>query len=76
MVCWMKYVNTVQKYLKDYDVNREQAEEILRDVEKQVGHNVELIKAVVDFEKGNLISRLKKKKKGKEKQEEEVYGYV
>lgn len=73
MVCWMKYINTVQKYLKDYDVNREQAEEILRDVEKQVGHNAELIKAVVDFEKKNLINRLKKKKK--EKQKEEVYGY-
>jgi hypothetical protein len=74
MVCWMKYINTVQKYLKDYNVNKEQAEEILRDVEKQVGHNANLIKAIVDFEKGNLIKRLKKKKK--EKQKEEAYGYT
>jgi len=63
MTCWMKYINNVKNYLATYNVNDQEARQILEDVERQVGHNPVLIKAVVDKEKDGLIRRLRKKKK-------------
>ena len=60
------FIDIVKKYLAEYNVNDDEAKEILEDIEKQVGHNKELIKATVDFEKENLIRRLKKRQKKKE----------
>ena len=54
--------------LKKYNLSDEEVIEILKDVEKEVGHNVNLIKAVIDLEKEGLIKRLKKKKKITEKE--------
>jgi hypothetical protein len=68
MVCWLVFLNVVKKYLSAYNVNDEEAKEILLDIEKEVGHNKDLIKAVVDFEKEGLIKRLKKKKKARGKE--------
>ncbi|GEM_PF-4805923 len=70
MTCWLKYVPDVKRYLKQYKLNDSQAGYILEGIEKEVGHNPELIKAVVDFEKKNLIKRLKRK--GKEKAKDKV----
>lgn len=67
MVCWMRYINTVKKYLRNYDISDEQAKDILLDIEDEVGHNADLIKAIVDFEREALIKRLKKKRKKKAK---------
>lgn len=73
MVCWMKYINAVKKYLGNYNINDEQAKDILLDIEDEVGHNSELIKAIVDFEKEGLIKRLKKKKKKKTEEKHIAY---
>ncbi|MCD6522207.1 MAG: hypothetical protein J7K68_00505 [Candidatus Diapherotrites archaeon] len=59
MVCWMIYVNLVKQLT---GVSEKDAIDILRDIEEEVGHNKELIKAVVDAEGPNLIKRLKRKK--------------
>jgi hypothetical protein len=72
----MRFLNVVKDYLKDYNLSDEQAKEILLDVENEVGHNANLIKAVVDSEKQDLIKRLKKKKKQEEKQEQTDAAYV
>jgi hypothetical protein len=73
MTCWLKYVSDARRHLKKYNVNDSQAEEILKQIEGEVGHNSELIKAVVDFEKEGLIKRLKKKKiKQKAKKETSI----
>ena len=68
MVCWLIYKNLVKNMLKKYNLSDEEVIEILKDVEKEVGHNVNLIKAVIDLEKEGLIKRLKKKKKITEKE--------
>lgn len=68
MVCWMRFLNVVKEYLREYNLSDEDAKEILRDVEKEVGHNENLIKAMIDLEKKKLIRRLKKKKKIEEKE--------
>lgn len=74
MTCYLMFKNAVKEILKKYNVNDEQAVEILKDVEKEVGHNKELIKAIVDLEGENLIKRLKKKKEKSKK--EELIGYA
>lgn len=61
----------VKKYLKQYNITDEQAKYILLDIEKEVEHNPNLIKAIVDFEKEDLIKRLKRK--GKEKKKDLAY---
>lgn len=66
MTCYLMFKNAVKNYLKKYNVNDEQATEILLDIEREVGHNKELISAVVDLERENLIKRLKKKKEKRE----------
>lgn len=66
MTCYLMFKNLVKEMLKNFNVTDEEVIEILEDVEKEVGHNKELIKAVVDFEQKALIKRLKKKKKQKE----------
>ena len=68
MVCWMRFLDTVKQYLREYNISDEQAKEILLDIENEIGHNPNLIKAVVDSEKENLIKRLKKKSREKEKE--------
>jgi hypothetical protein len=62
MVCWMKYVNAVKKLAK---VSEEDAIAILKDIEDEVGHDENLIKAVVDAEREGLKKRLRKKKRSK-----------
>ncbi|NYZ79727.1 hypothetical protein H0N95_00580 [Candidatus Micrarchaeota archaeon] len=66
MVCYLVFKNAVKNILKKYNINDEQSVEILQDIEREVGHNHELIGAVVDLEGENLIKRLKKKEKKKE----------
>lgn len=63
MVCYLRFVGEVSRYT---GVSKADAEEILRDIEREVGHNVGLIKAVVDLEKEKLARRLKKKSREKE----------
>ena len=70
MTCWMKFLGTVKGYLGQYNINDSEAKQILEDIERDVGHNPNLIKAVVDTEKAGLIKRLKRR--SKEKKEEEV----
>ncbi|MEM0372258.1 MAG: hypothetical protein QXO69_00220 [archaeon] len=62
MTCYLMFKNAVKNYLKKYNVNDEQAIDILMDIEREVGHNRELISAVVELERENLIKRLKKKR--------------
>jgi len=59
------FISVVKQYLKKYNINDDEARQILEDIEKQVGHNHNLIKATVDFEGENLIKRLKRKQKKK-----------
>jgi hypothetical protein len=73
MVCWMMFLDVVKNYLREYNVTDQEAKEILLDIENEVGHNKDLIKAVVDFEKEGLIKRLKKKKKAKGREKEMAY---
>jgi hypothetical protein len=68
MVCWMMFLSVVKNYLREYNITDQEAKEILLDIEKEVGHNKELIKAVVDFEQAALIRRLKKKSAKREKE--------
>lgn len=69
----MKYLSTVKNYLKEYNVSDSDAQQILEDIEKEVGHNLNLIKSIVDMEKGSLIRRLKKKRRLEVKEEEIAY---
>lgn len=62
----MRFLGTVKDYLKDYKITDEDARRILEDVEKEVGHNPNLIKAMIDYEKHGLIRRLKRKRKESE----------
>jgi len=73
MTCWMKFLGTVKNYLSEYNVNDLEARQILESIEKDVGHNPNLIKAVVDTEKAGLIKRLKRRSKEKKKEEEVAY---
>lgn len=66
MTCWMKFTGAVKNYLREYNVTDNEARQILESIEKEVGHNANLIKSVVDMEKAGLIKRLKKKAKEKE----------
>ena len=66
MTCWLRFVGNVKGYLKTYKLSDKQAKQILEDIEREVGHNPNLIKAVVDLEKGSLIKRLKRREKEKE----------
>lgn len=63
MTCWMKFVSLVARLAK---VSEEDAIRILQDVEDDVGHDENLIKAVVDAEREGLKKRLRKKKKEEE----------
>jgi len=66
MTCWMKFTGAVKNYLKEYNVTDNEARQILESIEKEVGHNANLIKSIVDMEKAGLIKRLKKRAKAKE----------
>jgi hypothetical protein len=68
MTCWMRFIGTVKRYLKGYRISDQDAREILEDVERDVGHDANLIKAVIDLEREGLIKRLKRKKKKREVQ--------
>ena len=69
----MVYKSLVKEILKNYNVSDQDVIDILRDIEKETGHNVNLIKAVIDLEREGLIKRLKKKKKKKEKEVSVAY---
>jgi len=73
MTCWMKFLGSVKNYLREYNVTDLEARQILEDIEREVGHNVNLIKSVVDMEKTGLIKRLKRRSKEKKKEEEVAY---
>jgi hypothetical protein len=70
MTCYLAFINLVKQRLK---VTDSEAEEILRDMEREVGHNHELIKALIDIEGELMLKRLKKRKKKKNKEEEVSY---
>ncbi|MCD4740042.1 hypothetical protein K8R43_02490 [archaeon] len=63
MTCWMKFVSLVARLAK---VSEEDAIKILQSIEDDVGHDENLIKAIVDAEREDLIKRLRKKKKREE----------
>jgi selenophosphate synthetase-related protein len=63
MTCWLKYLPDVKGYLRKYSVTEQDAKEILRDIESEVGHNALLIGKVVEQEKTALIRRLKRRRK-------------
>jgi hypothetical protein len=73
MTCWMKFLGSVKNYLREYNVTDLEARQILENIEREVGHNVNLIKSVVDMEKAGLIKRLKRRSKEKKKEEEMAY---
>jgi predicted nucleotidyltransferase len=55
-------------------VSQEDARDILKEIENEVGHDENLIKAVVDAEDSEaLLKRLKKKRKKKEREESISY---
>ena len=66
MTCYLMFKNLVKERLKKFNVNDDEATEILKDIEKEVGHNHELIKVVIDIEDEKLMKRLKKRQKKKE----------
>ena len=59
----MKFMELVKQLT---GVSDDDAREILEDIEDEVGHDENLIKAVVDAEKEGLKKRLRKKKKREE----------
>ena len=69
----MKFLGSVKNYLREYNVTDLEARQILENIEREVGHNVNLIKSVVDMEKAGLIKRLKRRSKEKKKEEEMAY---
>lgn len=58
MVCYLVFKGLVSRLA---GVSEREAEDILRDIEREVGHNKELIKAVVDAEGEDLKKRLRRK---------------
>jgi len=76
VVCWLKFLKFVNDALKDTEPNLSRrkalAIEILKDMEKEEGHNIAKIEKKIKKEgKKGLILRAKKKKKQKEDEEEE-----
>ena len=63
MTCWMKFLGLVQDLT---GVSEPEAVDILKDVERDVGHEENLIKAVIDMEQATLVKRLKKRKKSED----------
>ena len=63
MTCYLMFINLVKQRLK---IGDSEAEEILRDMEQEVGHNHEMIKALIDLEGQLMLKRLKKRKKKEE----------
>ena len=76
MVCWLKFLKFVNDALKDAEPNlarrKALAIEILKDMEKEEGHDIIKIEKRIKKEgKKGLLARLKKKKKQKEEEKEE-----
>jgi hypothetical protein len=69
MVCWMIFKDLVRKLT---GVSDKEAVEILKNVENEVGHDTNLIKAVIDYEGADLVKRLKKRQKAREKEEQSM----
>lgn len=63
MTCWLRYLPDVKGYLRAYSITEQDAKEILRDIESEVGHDASLIGKVVEQEKTALIRRLKRRRK-------------
>lgn len=75
MVCWLRYLNFVSDKLKKYQPNQQKrkrlAIEILKQIEREEGHNLEKIKETIERE--DLIKRAKElegEKETKEKKKE------
>ncbi|MBI1973184.1 hypothetical protein HYS54_00070 [Candidatus Micrarchaeota archaeon] len=73
MTCYLRYLDAVKRFAK---VGEADAKEILESVAREEGHNLELIKAVVDFEKENLRKRLRKKAVKEKAKEEQSLAYA
>lgn len=70
MVCWLKFLQKVSDILKDVEPNlykrKEFSIEILKELEKEKGHNVVAIGKAIDVEgKAGIIRRFEKKKRRK-----------
>ena len=64
MTCYLMFLSEVARKAR---VSRGEAEGILRALEGEVGHNKELIKAVVDAESGEALRARLRKRVGREK---------
>ncbi len=76
MVCWLKFLKFVSDSLKDIEPNlgkrKRLSIDLLKDIEKEIGHDVDKIGGLIKKEgKEGLKKRAKKKKKKKEEEEEE-----
>ena len=76
MVCWLKFLKFVNDALKGIEPNlsrrKQLAIEILKDIEKEEGHNIARIEKKIKKEgKKGLLARAKKKKKQKDEEKEE-----
>jgi DNA-binding transcriptional regulator PaaX len=78
MVCWLRFLGRVSGMLKGEEPSiakrKALAIEILRDLEKEEGHNAEKIRTAIEREgKEGILLRVKKKKKKRRKKEEEEH---
>jgi superfamily II DNA/RNA helicase len=76
MVCWLKFLKFVDDALRGIEPNlarrKAMAIEILKDMEKEEGHNIAKIEKRIKKEgRKGLLLRAKKKKKQKEEETEE-----
>jgi hypothetical protein len=76
MVCWLKFLKFVNDALKGIEPNlarrKAMAIEILKDIEKEEGHDIVKIEKKIKKEgKKGLLLRAKKKKKQKNEEKEE-----
>jgi len=76
MVCWLKFLKFVNDALKGIEPNltrrKAMAIEILKDIEREEGHNIAKIEKRIKKEgRKGLLLRAKKKKKQKEEETEE-----
>ena len=78
MVCWLRFLKLVSDTIKDIEPNllkrKRLAIEVLKDIEKEEGHDIEKIREAIEREgKEGLIRRAEKlqgkKEEGKEKEE-------
>lgn len=75
MVCWLKFLKKVSDMLKDDEPNlyrrKQLAISILKELEKEKGHDVERIGKAIDEEGGQGIRRRARKRKSMKHEEME-----